>query len=278
MKFLSYRIGEYETWGALDVDQVIDLGVRGQGIAPSLKEAITQGVVPDRLALGGVRHGIAGIEFLPVIPDPGKILCVGVNYRTHADEAGTNLNPYPTIFTRFADTQIGHGQAALRPTDSFDYEGELAVVIGRAAYRVAESDAMTYVAGYSCYNDFSVRDWQNHSTQWTPGKNFPGTGAFGPYFVPRDDIVSLPDLKLMTRVNGEVRQSAPLSHLVFDIPQLIAYASSFTQLAPGDVIVSGTPGGVGKFMVPPTYLQEGDQVEVEVSGIGTLRNPVASAG
>ncbi|MFI5541834.1 fumarylacetoacetate hydrolase family protein [Nocardia sp. NPDC051900] len=150
------------------------------------------------------------IEFLPLIPDPGKILCVGLNYRAHAEEAGRNSGAYPTIFTRFADTQIGHGQAAARPTDSFDYEGELAVIIGREARHVSESDAMSVVAGYSCYNDFTARDWRSHSTQWILAKNFPGTGAFGPYFVPRDDVASVSDLTLLTRVNSEIRQSAPL--------------------------------------------------------------------
>jgi 2-keto-4-pentenoate hydratase/2-oxohepta-3-ene-1,7-dioic acid hydratase in catechol pathway len=272
MKYLSYRTDQGASWGALDEDKVVDLG----GIAPTLKQAIARDLLPENLPEDATRLSSSEVEFLPVIPDPGKILCVGLNYRAHAEEAGRTAGGYPTIFTRFADTQIGHGQPACRPNDAFDYEGELAVVIGRDAHHVSRDEAMSVVAGYSCYNDFTVRDWQAHTSQWTPGKNFPGTGAFGPYLVPRDEVLSVADLTLTTRVNGETRQSAPVSLMVFDISELVAYASSFTPLAAGDVIVSGTPGGIGYFMDPPTFLQDGDEVEVEVSGIGVLRNTVAS--
>jgi 2-keto-4-pentenoate hydratase/2-oxohepta-3-ene-1,7-dioic acid hydratase in catechol pathway len=150
----------------------------------------------------------------------------------------------------------------------------LAVIIGAPAFRVGKAEALDVVAGYSVYNDFTVRDWQRHTTQWIPGKNFPGTGAFGPALVSKDEVADPRDLTLTTRVNGEIRQLAAVSDLIFDIPELIEYITQFTALHPGDVIVTGTPGGVGQFMDPPTFLQDGDVVEVDIPGIGTLRNAV----
>ena len=172
--------------------------------------------------------------------------------------------------------QIPAGEDAIKPSfsDQFDYEGELALIIGAPAFRVKREDAASVIAGYSIYNDFSVRDWQRAASQWMPGKTFPGTGGFGPWFVPADQMGDVTQLSLETRVNGEVRQSASLADLVFDIPFLIEYVSTFTPLSPGDVIVTVTPGGVGLFMEPSGLLNDGDVVEVEVSGIGVLRNTV----
>ena len=219
------------------------------------------------------------MRFLPPIVDPAKVLCVGVNYRSHQKEAGRPDPQVPTVFVRFADSQMGHREPALRPatTTQFDYEGELAVIIGRHARLVPEEEAWRTVAGYAVYDDFSVRDWQRASTQWTAGKNFPSTGGFGPYLVPARDVPDVASLRLETRVNGEVRQSASLADLVFTIPQIIAYVSGFTPLSPGDVIVTGTPSGVGLFMDPPGLLTVGDVVEVEISGVGTLSNAVVDA-
>jgi 2-keto-4-pentenoate hydratase/2-oxohepta-3-ene-1,7-dioic acid hydratase in catechol pathway len=220
--------------------------------------------------------GVDQVEFLPVIIDPRKILCIGVNYRAHQEETGKEPPSAPTVFTRFADSQMGHLRPAVRPesTTQFDYEGELALVIGKPAHRVSEEQAWDVIAGYAPYNDFSVRDWQRAASQWIPGKNFPDTGAFGPYLVPASDIPDVSALTLETRVNGEVRQSASLSDLIFAIPQLIAYVSGFTPLGPGDIIVTGTPGGVGLFMDPQGLLSHGDVVEVEISGLGLLKNEV----
>ena len=181
------------------------------------------------------------------------------------------------IFARYPDSQVGHGQPMLRPRESvqLDFEGELAVVIGKVARRVPAARALDYVAGYSCYNDGSIRDWQRHTSQFTPGKTFPGTGGFGPWLVTTDEIPDPAKLTYETRLNGQVMQKAPLSDLVFDVPALVAYCSIFTTLNPGDVIVTGTTGGVGAFRKPPLWMKPGDVVEVEISGIGTLRNTIA---
>lgn len=279
MKYASFVAADGSpTWGVVAGSHAYDLGASGLGLAPSLKDAIVRGIldgVGDRYRQAPSQPE-ADLEFLPVITDPTKIICVGVNYRSHQQETGRTDPTAPTIFTRFADSQIGHRQPAQRPefTDQFDYEGELALVIGKPAYRVSEADAWDHVAGYAAYNDFTVRDWQRATTQWTPGKNFPGTGAFGPYFVPAADLGDIAALDLETRVNGDVRQKASVGDLYFTIPQLIAHITTFTPLSPGDVVVTGTPGGVGLFMQPQGLLHDGDVVEVEITGLGVLRNTV----
>jgi 2-keto-4-pentenoate hydratase/2-oxohepta-3-ene-1,7-dioic acid hydratase in catechol pathway len=270
------------TWGIIEDGRAYDLGPTGANLAPSLRAAVERGIFGTvgtefRSALARPE---SEIEFLPAIMDPGKIICIGVNYRSHQQETGRAAHQAeqkaPTIFTRFADSQMGHLQPAQMPaaTNEFDYEGEMALVIGTEAFHVAEEDAFGYVAGYGAYNDFSVRDWQLATTQWTPGKNFPGTGGFGPYLVPAADLGDVDKLTLETRVNGDVRQKASVADLYFTIPQLIAYVTGFTRLSPGDVIVTGTPGGVGRFMTPSGLLSEGDVVEVEITGLGVLRNTV----
>jgi 2-keto-4-pentenoate hydratase/2-oxohepta-3-ene-1,7-dioic acid hydratase in catechol pathway len=218
------------------------------------------------------------VNFEPVIPNPTKILCVGLNYISHRTETKRPETKYPSIFTRFADTQVGHGAPVLRPSFStaFDYEGELAVIIGRGGRFISEQDVSAHLAGYSCYNDVSVRDWQRHTAQWTPGKNFPNTGAFGPSLVTPDEIPDLGALILKTRLNGEVMQEAPISDLIFSIPVIVSYISQFTPLYPGDVIATGTPGGVGDRRDPPVYMKDGDTVEIEIDRIGILRNIVQS--
>lgn len=281
MKYLSYaRLPQEPTWGVLVDDTVHDVGPTGLGLAPSLREAIAQGVLPvaDGAWEGAPTSAEDEITFLPVVADPNKVICIGVNYVSHQKETGRTEQKVPTVFTRFADTQIGHGAPAVKPavTESFDYEGEVALIIGKDAHQVSEEDAFEHVAGYSLYNDFTARDWQRATTQWIPGKNFPGTGAFGPYFVPASDVTDLDAMTLETRVNGEVRQSATLADLYFSIPQLIAHVTAFTPLAVGDVIVTGTPGGVGFFMEPQGLLDEGDVVEVEATHLGVLRNAVAA--
>ncbi|MET1043390.1 MAG: fumarylacetoacetate hydrolase family protein [Microbacteriaceae bacterium] len=280
MKYSTYRIaGGEPTWGIADDDRLYDLGPSGLALAPTLTEAIRMGIFGETGERWRDAPSVAidDVEFLAVIPDPGKVICVGVNYRSHRDETGKADPAGPTVFTRFADSQMGHLSPAIFPQESsqFDYEGEVALVIGKDAHRVSKKDAWGVVAGYSAYNDFSVRDWQLISTQWIPGKNFPATGSFGPYLVPAADIPDVDELLLETRVNGEVRQSAKLVDLIFDIPELIEFITTFTKLSVGDVIVTGTPGGVGLFMQPTGLLSEGDEVEVEVTGLGVLRNTVA---
>jgi 2-keto-4-pentenoate hydratase/2-oxohepta-3-ene-1,7-dioic acid hydratase in catechol pathway len=279
MRYASYSTGDGRaTWGVEKDGMLYDLGPTGSDLAPSLKAAVIGGLFgaenPDLTAAPAVP--VAEASFLPAIIDPGKILCIGVNYRAHQEETGRAAPAAPTVFTRFADSQMGHLAPAMRPdtTTAFDYEGELALVIGKPAHRVREADAWDVIAGYAPYNDFSVRDWQRATSQWIPGKNFPDTGAFGPYLVPASDIADVNALRLETRVNGEVRQAASLADLVFTIPQIIAYVTGFTPLSPGDVIVTGTPGGVGQFMEPQGLLNDGDVVEVDITGLGVLRNAV----
>lgn len=279
MRYMSYVLNDgAPTWGVLVDGLVHDLGPTGLALAPTLKAAIADGVVPvaDGAWAGAPTASEDDITFLPVIGDPGKVICIGVNYVSHQNETGRTGQTVPTVFTRFADTQMGHLAPAVKPsvTQYYDYEGEVALVIGKDAYKVSEADAFDFVAGYGIYNDFTARDWQRATTQWIPGKNFPDSGAFGPYFVPAADIDDLDSMKLETRVNGEVRQSATLADLYFSIPQLLAHVTAFTRLNAGDVVVTGTPGGVGFFMEPQGLLDEGDVVEVEVTNLGILRNTV----
>ncbi len=206
---------------------------------------------------------------------PNKILCVGVNYRPHIEEMGREVPDYPVVFTRFPSSLVGNGEALVRPrvSEQYDFEGELAIVIGKPARYVRRDKALEHVAGYCCFMDGSVRDWQRHTTQFTAGKNFDKSGAIGPV-VPASEITDPATLELTTRVNGEVMQHGRVADLVFDIPYLIEYCSTFALLEPGDVIASGTPGGVGAARRPPVWLRDGDVVEVEIPGIAVLRNPV----
>jgi 2-keto-4-pentenoate hydratase/2-oxohepta-3-ene-1,7-dioic acid hydratase in catechol pathway len=226
----------------------------------------------------GERIARDAIRLLPVIPDPGKILCVGHNYEDHRQETGRAKVDNPSIFTRFADTLVAAGQPILRPavSTSLDYEAELAVIIGAGGRAIAEEDAMRHVAGYACFNDASVRDWQWHTGQFTPGKNFPGTAPFGPELVTPDEIADLASIAVVSRLNGAVMQQATVADMIFSIPRIIAYISTFTPLAPGDVIATGTPGGVGAKRQPPVWMAPGDTIEVEVSGVGLLQNPIAA--
>ena len=277
MKLVSFRLGGKETFGFVDGSAVVDLG--NAGLGNTLREFIANGhlTAEPRPAPGATRGPLDQVEFLPVISDPQKVLCVGINYLSHVKETGRDIPKFPMIFTRFADSQVGHLQAIVRPNAShkLDFEGELAVIIGKKARHVKADEAFDYVAGYSCYNDGSVRDWQKHSIQFIPGKNFPATGGFGPWLVTKDEVGDPSQLSLTTRLNGNVVQEAKTDDLIFPIPQLLEYCTTFTELNPGDVIITGTTGGVGAFREPPLWMQPGDVVEVEISKIGTLVNQVA---
>ena len=217
------------------------------------------------------------IQFLPCVPDPGKVLCIGINYKKHVLDMGRESPEYPWVFTRFADSFVGHGANMVRPaavSENYDFEGELAVIIGRAAHRVSATEAFDYVAGYSCFNDGSIRDYQRHSGQFTPGKNFLNSGSLGPWLVTRDEIKDIESLDLETRLNGKVMQSASTGDLIFSIPRLIEYCSTFTRLEPGDIIATGTPGGVGTARTPPVWMKPGDTIEISISGIGVLCNTI----
>lgn len=277
MKIASFRKAATVSYGLITEAGVIDAGRRVPAY-PTLKSLLAAGSLENLRAFISERpdYALSEIELLPTIPIPDKIFCIGVNYATHLVETGQPKPAHPVVFTRFANSQVGAGQPMIRPLESerFDYEGELAVIIGKGGRRIPSARALHHVAGYACYNDGSIRDWQRHTSQFAPGKNFVGTGAFGPWLVTTDEIPDVSKLHIKTRLNGVEVQAAPISDLVFDVPALIAYCSTFTELAPGDVISTGTTGGVGAFRNPPLWMKGGDVVEVEISGIGILRNPV----
>ena len=281
MKVVTFERNGVRSYGILENDRVLDVGNRLASRYAVLRAVLAAGALQELLIAstqGPQTFQVEEVNFEPVIPNPQKILCVGLNYISHRTETKRPETKYPSIFTRFADTQVGHETPVLRPSFStaFDYEGELAVVIGRRGRHISEQDVSAHIAGYSCYNDVSVRDWQRHTAQWTPGKNFPSTGAFGPSLVTPDEIPDLGALTLTTRLNGEVMQEAPISDLIFTVPVIVSYISKFTPLYPGDVIATGTPGGVGDRRDPPVYMKDGDIVEVEIDRIGILRNVVQS--
>lgn len=279
MKLATFKRDGRAGWGVVVVDGIADTGTALAGRYDGIKAVLAADALDEVAAAvdSAPRLDPSDVEWLPVLPDPGKILCIGLNYETHRQETGREATGHPAVFTRFADTQVGHAAAIIRPhvSTALDYEGELAVVIGRGGRYIARDEAMAHVAGYACYNDATVRDWQRHTIQFTPGKNFPGTGGFGPVLVTADEIADYRSLRLDTRVNGETVQSAGLDQLIFDIPTLIEYCSSFTPLSPGDVIATGTPGGVGFKREPQLFLKPGDTVEVEIPGVGLLSNGVA---
>lgn len=264
---------------------LIDLAKAAPALPSTLLDLLAAG--PD--ATAAARRAIAAapaaaavdpaeVAWLPVIPRPGKIICVGLNYRDHSAESGFQQPAYPTLFARFASSLVGHEAPIVRPlaSEQLDYEGEVAAVIGRGGRHIAHADALDHVAGYALFNDASVRDYQTKAPQWTMGKNFDGTGAFGPEFVSADDLPpGLAGLELTTRLNGRVVQRASTDDLVFSVADLVATISEAITLEPGDVIVTGTPAGVGLARTPPLWMRAGDRVEVAVDGFGVLANPVA---
>lgn len=277
MKIVRYSREGQASYGFVVDGHVIDSSAIDGITAPTVRDLIASNALPDAAAVAGPGVPIESLDLLPPV-EPEKILCAGVNFPTHREEVrlAADRPDHPVIFTRFPDSLVGAGVPLTRSDliENFDYEGELAVVIGRHARHVAESDAYEYVFGYSCFNDGSARDWQRHSSQWIPGKNFHASGSFGPWIVTADEVGELGEAELTTRVNGEVRQSARLKDMLFSVPELIAYVSAFTPLHPGDVIAAGTPGGVGMFSDPPRLLNVGDAVEIEIGGVGVLRNQV----
>ena len=238
--------------------------------------AVLAGGALDQVQPGGAVHDMEAVKLLPPIPNPDKILCIGLNYMSHIKETGRDKPARPAIFTRAPSSLVGHDVPMIRPraSDQFDFEGELAVVIGKAGRDIAAADAMRHVAGYSCFNDGSVRDFQRHTSQFWAGKNFVESGAMGPWLVTSDELTDPAAQTMETRLNGVVVQSTPIADLAFDIPELIAYLSIVIELLPGDIIATGTPSGVGLFREPKLFMKPGDVVEVEISGVGVLSNPV----
>lgn len=277
MQLVSFKRGSELSYGVADGDRVREASAAFRQRCVDLRAAIAAGV-ESQLAddAGDAIYSASEFRFVPVIPNPDKILCVGVNYRPHIEEMGRQVPDHPVVFVRFPGSLAGHNEPILRPraSEQFDFEGELAVVIGKRARHVKRDHALDYVAGYCCFMDGSIRDWQRHTPQFTPGKNFHHSGAMGPCMVTADEIPDPSVLQLTTFVNGEVMQRGQVADLVFDIPALIEYCSTFSELLPGDIIATGTPGGVGAARTPPVWLQAGDTVEIEIPGVGRLRSPV----
>jgi 2-keto-4-pentenoate hydratase/2-oxohepta-3-ene-1,7-dioic acid hydratase in catechol pathway len=277
MKLLSFAAGGKDCFGALSGDGVVTLNDKiGQ---PNLRAALAAGATEAmRKAARDAKpdRKLSDVKFLPVIPRPGKILCAGINYRSHAAETGRELPKQPSMFVRFTDTLVGHGGDMIRPSvsNNFDFEGELAVVIGKTGRHIKAEHALDHVAGYTCFVDGSVRDFQKFSV--TSGKNFPGTGPLGPWLVTTDEIPDPSRLTLVTRLNGQEVQHSTTDLLIYSIPQVIAFCSDFTVLSPGDVIATGTPEGVGHHREPPLWMKPGDTLEVEITTIGTLRAHIAA--
>lgn len=283
MRLVSFRHGLRASYGAVTDDgSVADVGAVLGGRHRDLRAVLVADAL-NELRVAARRAPVldaAIVNWMTPIVEPPRIFCIGINYKAHRDETGRDEVAYPTVFVRFASSIVAHEACLERPrvSDAFDYEGELAVVIGRGGRHIAAADALDHVGGYSCFNDASVRDWQRHASQFTPGKNFDRTGSFGPWIVTADEIDDPRRLALTTRLGGEVMQRSNVDLLIFDIPALIAYLSTFTALQPGDVIATGTPGGVGMARTPPRWMQPGETVEVDIEGVGVLRNLISTEG
>lgn len=274
MKLLSFMAAGKTRWGALVGDGVVDLS----GHSPSLREALAAGAIPVPAGTK-VDFGLSEIRFLPPIQFPEKIICVGVNYADRNEEYkdGSAAPKYPSVFPRFPGSLVGHLGELMRPPEStqLDYEGEIAIVIGKGGRRIPESEAERHIAGLTCLNEGTIRDWVRHGKfNVTQGKNWDASGSVGPWMVTADEFERYDNLRVTTRVNGEVRQDDTTERLMFSFRFLIHYISLWTRLAPGDVISTGTPTGAGVRFTPPRFLKAGDVVDVEVSGVGTLSNTV----
>lgn len=273
MRLLSYRHGRDAFFGIRQGSQVIP-------ISPATDNALLADLPEAARHSTGPALPLTEVALLPPVTRPGKVICIGLNYVDHAKEGGNPIPDYPAVFLRTVTSLVGPGQPILRPPASskLDYEAELAVVIGRRALRVPESEALAHVAGYACFNDGSLRDYQRKSTQWTMGKNFDATGAFGPELVTPDELPEgAHGLRIATRLNGRTLQDGNTSDMIFSVARTIAILSEVMTLEPGDVIITGTPAGVGYPRQPPIFLQPGDTCEIEIEGIGVLSNPVADA-
>ena len=270
MRLVSFRHADTSKFGVFVDGGIVDLSARW----PSLRDAIAAKGLADVAAAtrnAAADFSLDEVELLPVIPNPDKILCVGLNYASHVGEVGRALPTVPSIFSRLHNTLVPHGGDIVRPSAStnFDFEGELAIVIGERCRHVPRASALSVVAGYTCFLDVSVRDFQKHSV--TAGKNFPGTGPLGPWMVTTDVIPDPQALSLVTRLNGAEVQRDTTDHMIFDVATIIEYLSTVTWLEPGDIIATGTPDGVGLGRKPPLWMKGGDRLEVEISGIGTLQ-------
>ena len=279
MKLISFLNQGTPSYGIVQGDDVLDLTPILGAQAPDLKTLIAKnllGAAAEAAKTQPFTLKYSQLTLLPVIPNPGQIFCVGLNYGEHVQETGSKVTESPVIFARVADSQVAHNQDILRPAEShrLDYEAEIAIVIGKGGRRIKEEDAWDHIVGYACYNDGSVRDWQVATSQWIPGKNFYKTGGFGPWMVTSDEIKPGQVMRLQTVLNGQVLQDTTTDKMIHSIPRQIAYISTFIPLSPGDVIVTGTPGGVGNKRTPQIFMKPGDVCEIVVDAIGTLRNTI----
>ena len=278
MKLVSYLVSGRASFGLLTQNGIVDLKEKLGNKYADLKSLLadSEGLAVAKTYLDAPSDiDEQDITYLPVIPNPNKILCVGMNYAEKRAEFNETSSA-PTLFVRFPDSQTGHKTNIIKPaiTDELDYEGELAIIIGKEGFRIKPEEALSHVAGYSCYMDGSIRDWQY--TWFTAGKNWPSTGAFGPCITTSDEIPDPTVLSLTTYLNGQEMQHDCIKNLVHTVPELISYISTFTRLSPGDVILTGSPGGVGKKRNPPVFMKDGDKIEVEITGIGRLTNYVVA--
>lgn len=278
MKLISYHYAGKARFGAVHNDEVTELSDRVS--APDLVALIADAQQLEQAkaiaANSAPDYKLGQVDLDPVIPQPRKVVCVGINYVKHAEEAGRKVGEYPVIFQRYSETVLAHGKPLLRPkvSTNFDFEAELAVVIGKGGSHIDPKSAMDHVAGYTCFNDASVRDWQFHTHQYGMGKNFRATAAVGPWLVTADEIADYRTLSIQGLLNGQLMQEGKLSELAFDIPALIAYISQALPWHPGDILATGTPSGIGFKRTPPVFLKEGDTFEVVIPGVGILSNPV----
>ncbi|WP_317930404.1 fumarylacetoacetate hydrolase family protein [Halioxenophilus sp. WMMB6] len=263
------------SYGTTDGTTIHDFGAELGHEFKDLRAVIAGGAV-EKMKGEAPTFSLTDVTLLPPIPNPDKILCIGMNYMSHIKETGRDKPKFPSIFTRYPSSIVGHGVPLVRPkaSDKFDYEGELAVIIGKTCRHVPESEAFDVIAGYTCFNDGSIRDYQIHTSQFWPGKSFEASGSMGPWLVTRDEVADIGLETLTTYINGNVEQQAKINDLAITIPEMIAYISTVITLSPGDVIATGTPGGVGRFREPQLYLEPGMTADVEVTGIGTLSNSI----
>jgi 2-keto-4-pentenoate hydratase/2-oxohepta-3-ene-1,7-dioic acid hydratase in catechol pathway len=279
MKLATFQTAQGPSYGIVTGKGIVDLKLQIGNRYPDLKSLIAGNGYAEaaRHLNDAADYKESDVAWLPVIPNPDRILCVGLNYQDHVVETGRDNTEQPAIFIRLPESQVGHRQPLLRPRESthLDFEAEIAVIIGKPGRRISQKDSWSHVAGYACYNDGSVRDWQRHTIQWTAGKNFPRTGGFGPWMVTADDIPPGTKLTLSCRLNGERMQHANTDQMIFKIPKIIEYVSAWCTLAPGDVLVTGTPGGVGARRNPPVWMKPGDKVEIEIDKVGILENTIA---
>ncbi len=273
MKFVSYEYSEGVKIGAVINDGITDLSDAG----PSLKAVLATGPLDNLIKVAQRRSPSVDLDHVvlhQVIPDTERIICVGRNYRDHAQEMGGDPPKVPSLFLRTAHSLVGHQQSVVKPTvsDQYDFEGELAVIIGRGGRHIPAEHALSHVAGYSCFLDGTLRDYQKHS--FTAGKNFDSSGACGPWLVPAQEIPDPQNLRLQTRINGTVMQDASTADMIFGVAEIISYVSAFTHLEPGDVLATGTPAGVGAGRTPPVWLEPGDKIDIDIEGVGVLTNVV----